>query len=255
MTKLTTRITANRVLMSLATVFCLGACDPSSTPRSANAQDPITTEAEIEETLEADDEMAPVTDREADDIDLTEVAAGEDALEHEIIGEEEPIDMEFEEEVADELAVDEGIDPEEYAEICDNHDYQTNRDPACARAYYEEVVHDFRIETTTAKEARIEACLAEGGEPHYNKDAPAKLGCLNGRNILKHSAYGNGKQLPFPDYDPTVGDDDDTALECAFKDAEYIREAALELNSGKPKLKGGFRWVVYNGSQQLCIKR
>ena len=101
---------------------------------------------------------------------------------------------------------------------------------------------------------QIEACLAKGGEPHYNAEAPAKLGCLNGRNVLKQS-YGKGKQLPFPDYDPTVGDDDDTPLECAFKDAQYIRAAALELSAGKPKLKGGFRWVYYNGSQQVCIER
>ncbi len=92
----------------------------------------------------------------------------------------------------------------------------------------------------------IEQCLAKGGNPYYNPDAPGgtNTSCSTGRN---------GRwDHPVPDYDPTIGALD-TEIECAWKDAQHVRSKSL--SQGKPSVQGGYQWIVYNPSEQVCGSR
>ncbi|WP_436793973.1 hypothetical protein [Actinospongicola halichondriae] len=92
----------------------------------------------------------------------------------------------------------------------------------------------------------IEQCLAKGGNPYYNPDAPGgtNTSCSTGRN---------GRwDHPVPDYDPTIGALD-TEIECAWKDAEHVRSKSL--SQGKPSVQTGYKWIVYNPSEQVCGSR
>lgn len=105
----------------------------------------------------------------------------------------------------------------------------------------------YRVPVHSGAGDPIEQCLAKGGNPYYNPDAPSSsknTGCSTGRN---------GRwDHPVPDYDPTIGALD-TEIECAWKDAQHVRSQSL--SQGKSSVQGGYQWIVYNASEKVCGSR
>ena len=130
------------------------------------------------------------------------------------------------------------------------------RDEFCTRANYQNPPHADRLVGqlealygSRAKARAVSNCLAIGGLPYYNQDAPggSKTGCTtNGAaNYQPLGATGNNTTLlPFPDYNPTIGSAD-TPIECAWIGTQAIISGAERLTQGNPTLNPNILATFY----------